>query len=607
MDPLSAYFALQSEKKLNDAFDEAVKPVEPKTAFIESVKYNLFERPYRSAQFHRIQKAVESGWLKAQDQALHAASQGTVVNPSFLTFGAYSQLAGVLEPISATRVTFDKLTELCEGVPVISCIIGKRVEQVAEYAHIRHSHIGRSKEAGFHVCMSDSREKATSEDKKQMHDLEMMIENTGFCEPPSDETPIGYEPTFEYFLRTATRDLLTYDWVAIRRWKSAIDPDTYPVVAFTPIDASRIRRLQRKFIDVVENKIVTEEPERERKSSTPGQEIALVKIDDDSSVRIEEFTPDEVVVGCRRPRTSDSIYGYGYPEGEEIMNVGTSWIAALTHNSSRFSSNSLPRGFMTVLGNASEAQQQAFALNFKEMMSGSPWKIPIFQAPAQQGTAVNWTPIDMSPKDMEFSNFMWMLSSICHAAFHISTSETGWGDQNPFKPALSEASPEANLKYSMDTGLRPLLRWWEMFINRHIVWKLFPTRRYRLEFSGLGDWDEMQDTEMRQARMAAGLTTPVMEWNDLDIDMPEEIRNHPAANFPAPFVQGYQILSGQQQAEQQQNAQQESIAQQLDLQKQKLAGSPTPGAGKSENQGSDNDNAHAQNERIEEQQGQTHA
>ena len=537
---------------------DSLSPVEPRLALGEAIKYALFENPYRMAELSRLRKSVESEYLVARRKASQAEAQGSVVNPSMMMMGAYNDTTGVLEP---TRASFERLRNLCEASAPLACIISKRVEQVAAFSSRQHSHIGRSSEAGFHVRLSNPREEATPEDKRQIDILEQMIEEAGFCAPPDEEMPLGWQPGFDFFLRQGTRDLLTIDWVAVRRWESAKDPQKYPVVSFACVDAGQIRRLRREYVDVVNGLLVSQEGPHERENTK--QEIVLVKVDKDSGFKLEEYSAKELVVGSRRPRTAENIFGYGYSEAEEVMDVATCWVAGLRHNALRFTNDSLPRGFFTILGHQSDSQIASFAQNWKEMLQGvgKSWKAPIFRAPAQQGAAINWTPIDLSPRDMEYSQFLFTLGLIAHCAYHIHPEETGYAASSPFKAGLSESSPQANLEYSSDTGLRPLLGWWQNFMNRHFIWHMFPSRRYKMEFTGLGDWDDMADAQMAQVRLGAGLTTPRMEWASRDIQMPRTVLDHPASDLPMPWAQGYQLLEGQKQAEQQQNmAQQQQQA-----------------------------------------------
>jgi len=378
--------------------------------------------------------------------------------------------------------------------------------------------------------------------------------------------PVGWQPGFDQFLRLITRDALTLDWVAVRTWESARDPKKYPIVSFAAEDAGKIRRLRREYINIVNNVALTKPREPDRTNTH--KEIVTVKIIDSGGSKVEEYTKKELFVGSRRPRTDASVFGYGYSELEEVVNVALGWTNALKHNTSRFYLNSLPRGVFEIVGQMTGQQTQAFQLQFQEMLQGvgKNWRIPVFSVPpgASAGQGINFKPFDMSPHDMEFSQFLFILGLLVHCAYHIHPDETGYSAASPFRPPLSEASPEANLKNSMDTGLRPLVLWIEDLLNRNIIWRMFPSRRYKLEFVGLGDWDEMLDTQMRQARMTAGISTPRMEWNELDIDMPAEIKNHPAADFPLPFAEGYQLLEGAKQQEQAQNQQQEAHEAQME-------------------------------------------
>jgi hypothetical protein len=265
-----------------------------------------------------------------------------------------------------------------------------------------------------------------------------------------------------------------------------------------------------------------------------------------------------------RPRTDIKVNGYGYSELEEAINCISGWISSRNYNLFRFDKDSLPRGVLTILGQLNQQQFDSFTMMWRQMFEGGAkrWAIPIIRGNPVAGSSVNWTPFDLSNREMEYSQFLFTIAIWLHAIYQIHPDETGFSAASPFRPPLSESSPEVDLEASQDKGLTPLLRWIAGLINRNILWVIEPSRRYTFELVGTGHWDEAQDTEVRGNRLNFGLTTPRMEWNELDQQIPESIADHPAWDMPMTFAAGVQLLQSMQQAQQQQDmAEQQQQAQ----------------------------------------------
>ncbi|MEP6756511.1 MAG: hypothetical protein ABJA67_13480, partial [Chthonomonadales bacterium] len=118
----------------------------------------------------------------------------------------------------------------------------------------------------------------------------------------------------------------------------------------------------------------------------------------------------------------------------------------------------------------------------------------------------------------------------------------------------------------------------QSFINRNVVWKLYPDRRYMFEFVGIGEEDRDALLQSLSTQLQMGLINPEQAWAQLDICMPDHIQNHPASQLPMPWAQGYGLIDGAQQQEdakqQQMMAQQQQIAAQQQSQAQASAQQP---------------------------------
>lgn len=523
---------------------------DPRPAFpTEAPRLGWFSRLRYDIQNYEVQKGVQTAYLQAQKKSYEAALQGTVVAPSLDTWGAYDTPGGVREPTGATFSFLRSFAHRCEPVAAIH---NKRIEQMAAFCRPAESRWGKQMSPGFRVRMTHREKRATAADKQEIEMLTQFFTEGGFCAPPPEERPEGWQPGLEPFVRALMRDQLTLDWIAVRTWASAKDPKKYPVVAFACVDAALIRNKRRVVVDVVDGVNEYAEQENERTNLRPRTEVTHVLMDSDVGGReMQEFTDKELFTAFMRPRTDQNANGYGYSVLEQLINSMTIWCAARDLNALRFDRDAAPRGILTILGNMNPQQFNKFVQDWKNMMLGirNRHTMPILQGSPITGSSVNYTPIDPTPRDMEYSQFTFAVGLWCHCLYGIHPDETGFSASSPFRPPLSEASPEDNLKYSQDTGLSPLLRWLENLLNRHILWRMYPGREYTFEFCGMGDFNTMDDINTLTAALTAGLISPEMAWNYWDVD-PGVWAKHPAAkSFFGPFPQAVQFMMSMQQGQ----------------------------------------------------------
>lgn len=529
-----------------------------------------WERWQRHRQVEKLDKAVGKYLRERLPQDIEAEEQGTIVRELLTAITANDTYQGVREPQEASFDLLRRMAHHCE--PAIA-IINTRVRQAGAYGDLPDVRHGYVRKPGFRIRMTLPEEEATPKDRKRIAQLEQFMLNGGFCDPPVDERPDGWQPGLVNFIQQIIRDSLTYDWVAIRRWRASPKVDgagKYPIVSFAAVDASRIRRKRRRPVKVEDGVIRSEDWDSERANTK--EEIVYVKMSspNDGGTVVEEYSAREMACVVRNPRTDEEANGYGYSELEQCVHAVTAWIWSRDYNMSRFRNDALPRGLLAVLGQLDRQQFEMFKIDWMSMLKGlgKRWNVPILRGLPQAGSSVNWIPFDMNSRDMEYHQFLFSVSLWMHAIFGIHPEETGFQALSPFRPPLSEASPETKLKYSQDSSFTPLLKWLQDLINREILWVLVPDRRYMLEFVGVGDMDQMQDVEFRGALLQTGLTTPREQWNELDKPLPEPIKDHPAWDLPMPFAEGVQLILTLQQAEMQmqQAQQQQQMAQEQAVQ-----------------------------------------
>lgn len=508
----------------------------------------------RHANTEAVEKALES----AEKRTLEAAAQGAVVATTMMLGGRYGSTQGVQEKTQATCNALRMYARQCEAIAAIrQC----RVMQVAPFGSRPDWDHGLPAGPGYRVRMTRRSQDADQDDRRNIERLEQMIEECGFVEPPEEERPITYQRGFEPFLRMIVDDRLTLGWFAVRTWADAVEPDRYPVVAFCAWDAGRVQHA-RGWVESVRRGVPQISPPEDRRENGRGR-VRYVEMGEGSSSAsvVAQYTADQMSLWVGQPRTDVRLNGYGIGETELAMNLAASWMFAERYNSLRFRRDTLPRGFLTVFGNLDEHALQRLRLGFAQQGMGVEhrWAVPIVTGSPQAGSSISWTPIDMSSRDMEYTQFFYTLGIGIHAIFQIHPDETGYSAASPFRSPLSEPSPESQLRWSQDRGLNDLLRSVASFMNRQIVWRLYPDRRYSFEFVGLGDYDRMQRVQFNAQRLQTGQATPRMVWSEMDQPIPESIADHPAWDLPMPLAQGMQYVDAMRQ--QAMSEQQQQMAQ----------------------------------------------
>lgn len=511
-----------------------------------------------------LSKAITSYNQEREQES--AAHQAAMVSTPLRAFGAGYSYSGISEK---QGYSFNKLRYWGDVCSPCSAIINRRIQHVTAFSEPVIRTMGFVEKPGFLIRLTDRDAEATDQDVKAVASLQQFIMELGTAPPPLEERPESYVPSFFHFLSQWTRDSLTMDWTAVRFWKPASDGNQVmsrfrsPIAAFSCVDAALIRPVSRIAEGVKNGVPVIREYESER-PSVKGKDIRFVRIQNDASLRAEEqYREDELVAYARNTRTDERLHGMGIGELEQSFSAIEGWLFGLDYNLGRFRKDSLPRGFLQLVGKVNDQQLQSFRLEWMQLMMGNSkrWTIPMI---AGEELDAKWTAIDLSSRDMEYHQLMFLLAVILHANFGIHPEETGYEALTTLRPPLSESSPEATLRYSQDSGLTPLLKHIESFINTNIVWKIYPDRRYTFEFVGLGESVRSDQIENWAAELEAGLNFPINIYRQRDIPITDQMKDHPALYLPMPLPKGMEYVDNlQQQAMQAQMEQQQMQASQM--------------------------------------------
>jgi hypothetical protein len=502
-----------------------------------------------------------------REPSVHAEEQPTQVADGD-NFTQYAGAYGVLERTGVQPGLLRQAYHHCEPV---TAIVDTLVRYVQAFCQPPVTKRGYTKRPGFRIRMTVPEEEATEEDRKRMAELTRFMMRCGYARPPRNVRPIGWQPGLKAFAAQIVRDSFILDGAAIRRTgskeKDGRGNSVVPLVSFWAEDGALMRKVKRETV-AIRNGVRVTKPWKGERQNAPG-EIQHVKVSTEweGGSIVEEYTEEELYYAVRCGYADVSKGGYGTSETEKCLTSIDTHVKARRYNGSRFEKDSLPRGILSVFGNLNEQQFQSFRLHWQQLLSGEGkrWYNPILKGGAEAGSQVQWQPIDMSSRDMEYHQFLFTVALWIHATFGMHPEETGFEALSPFRPPLSEASPESKLESSQNKCLAPFLAWFADVLNEEILWKVEPSARYSLEFVGLGQGDEMADVQLRAALLGACLATPRQMLSEMDMPIPDALKNDKALDMLGTWAANHQLLL------QMEMQRQQGKAADLQMQQQKAA------------------------------------
>jgi len=210
---------------------------------------------------------------------------------------------------------------------------------------------------------------------------------------------------------------------------------------------------------------------------------------------LRDFTPRTLSFGIRNPRSNLKVGGYGFPEPQILIQIVTAHIWAQEWNKKAFSQGSTIKGILNLKGNISKEKYDAFKRQWMAQVGGitNAWRTPIINS-----DGVEFQQMQMSNTEMGYQMWVEYLVKVACALYQMDPSEINFdlrgsaGGQQP----VFMGNNEAQQKLSKDRGLKPLLRFFETFINRNIVDRI--DEDFEFVLVGLDAKSEEQAAELRQ-------------------------------------------------------------------------------------------------------------
>lgn len=372
-----------------------------------------------------------------------------------------------------TSLSYNILYQMSVKNSVIAAVLNTRINQISTFTKpSRFSTDG----IGFQIKLRDPLAVPTDEQQDMFRALEVFLENCGYNRDNSRDD-------FDTFIRKIVRDSLTYDQLCFE-----IVPDRRGRPAeILAVDASTIRAASENYNGE------TFWGNAPKNSSEPIKWVQVV----DGSV-VSWFTANELAFGVRNPRSNINMQPYGFSELEMLIQQITSHLYAEEYNAKYFSQGGTTKGIINIKsdpnGIGNKEQLESFKRQWRAQVNGmtGAWKTPVLQVP----DGIEYISVNQSNRDMEYSQWVNYLINIVCAVFLIDPAEVNFSNNGgaAAQSSVFETSQEQKLKHSRDKGLKPLLRFIEAIINKHVISRF--SQDYVFCFTGLDEKSEEEKAEL---------------------------------------------------------------------------------------------------------------
>lgn len=380
--------------------------------------------------------------------------------------------------------------------PIIASIVQTRTTQAGTFAVPQ-----KDKYVQGYVFERRDGEEVTDEDQIEINGLKKFIDNCGLVD--QERTDADEDMTFETFIKLIVKDTYIYDPIAIE-----IVPDHQGNAHhFLPVSAATILLAAPNLSASAVNEHWNHVQDFNQELADKGKYKYVQRIN--GQIR-RAFTKDRLIFEFRNP--VNDIFTQGYPIGELdlLINVVTAHTNADTFNRSLFTNGFVSQGIINLKGDVDDEQLKALRRSWHAQGVGpnAMFKTPIINAPE----GIEFIKLDVSHKEMEYSNYINYLVKLICAVYQIAPDEIGFAASGKSEGGGGNSqnynNVEKKLKMSRDRGLRPLLRFLESVIDDKIIAR-FNKRlheKYVFKFVGLNSEDRMEEINRHKEEVKVSKT-----------------------------------------------------------------------------------------------------
>jgi hypothetical protein len=456
-----------------------------------------------------------------QLKSIEAENKGIKEDPFYLyTISGYKPKTSVSLGVLA----------LMAAQPNMNAIRIRRKNQIASFAKRQKDKFS----TGFIINKKDNTE-VTPAEKKEIEFLYSFFENCGSKEivqlneegKPEKKNRDGDLSTF---LRNITDYSIIYDHAP---YEVVLNRFGQPVY-FETLDPHTIKQAD-SFLEQ------TYTGNRQKKNGQYPKWVQII-----NELEVACFYEDEIDVVIRNFQDNIYNYGYGKSELEDLITVITDLNNAYRHNGKAFSEILADR-IINIKGEEGRSRLHEFRQIVRATLMGAANSHGNLVTSHEKGLEI--IKLNENNKDMEYSNWIRILVSLLCSLYVISPEEINFESVKSAASPLGEKNNEKLLKYSKDSGMRPILVAIQDSLNKKVTSKFYDNK-YEIQFVGL----EAESVEDYQARMKTRLET-INTVNEIRAEENLEPLEYGDIILNPQYIQWVQFMEGQK-AQQQQSQQQ---------------------------------------------------
>ncbi len=370
-----------------------------------------------------------------------------------------------------SQLSFDSLRMMVEQTPVLNAVIMTRIRQVQRFCRISES---GNDTMGFEIRHMDRDHQLSDDEQQSITLLNRFFLNCGWEFSPRRRKALRRD-SFSQFMSKAVRDSLTMDSFGIElEWKR---DKNQGIDGFYAVDGGTLR-------------LCSEEGYR-----GDDEIFALQVVEGRVSTA---YTFDDLIYEPRNPRSDVRACGYGISETELLVRVVTGFLNAMTYNIRGFDQNAIPKGMLHLSGSYTDSDIASFKRYWNSMVRGidNRWALPVMVSKDQESKAA-FERFGVEYDEMHFSKWMTFLTSVICAIYGMSPAEINFdsfsgGNTSP----LAGSDTEEKLAASKDSGLRPVLSYFESLFTDFIVHDF--SDKFGFRWTGLDPEDAEKKHELRK-------------------------------------------------------------------------------------------------------------
>lgn len=377
-----------------------------------------------------------------------------------------------------TTFGFDAMRQMAAQTPVLNAVILTRVRQVLRFCRVNESGEG----PGFTVAHTDKGHELSDQEIESIRLLNRFITNCGWEFNPRARRRLRRD-SFPQLMSKLVRDSLVLDSAPIET-EMARDL-TLGIDGMYAVDGATIR-------------LCTED------GYQGDDEVFALQVVQGRISAAYNF--DELIYEPRNPQSDVLVSGYGLAETELMIRVVTGFLNAMTYNIKGFDSNAIPRGVLHLSGSYDDKEIAAFKRYWNAMVKGvnNAWALPVMVSKDQESKA-GFENFGIEFNEMYFSKWMTFLTSIICAIYGMSPAEINFDSFTAGNTsALAGSDTDEKLAASRDSGLWPLLTYFEGLISDYVISDF--SEKYVFRWTGI----DQEDSEKREERARLVMTVNEM-------------------------------------------------------------------------------------------------